>query len=254
VFKLLILSKPINKRAYSRKGAAMTAIIFDLDDTLYDQLQPFQQAYQEQFNFPDVSIEKLYVLSRKYSDEVFHLTENGNLTIKKMHRYRIKKAFAYFGYEITDVQADKFQKSYLNNQQKIQLLPDMKDALDYCSANGVNLGMITNGPEEHQKKKITQLNLEKWIPRQQIFISSVVGFAKPDPRIFHLVEERLHLNKQETYYIGDSFQNDMVGAHAAGWKTIWSNHRQHKQPRDSSIPEFILTKENSLLELCKKII
>ncbi|WP_207940394.1 hypothetical protein DOK78_002121 [Enterococcus sp. DIV2402] len=232
----------------------MTAILFDVDDTLYDQLEPFKQAYQEHFNFPNVSVEKLYVLSRKYSDEVFHLTENGEMSMTKMHRYRIGKALAYYSHEITDSQADSFQKTYQEYQQKIELTPDMKNALDFCLEKGITLGIITNGPKEHQKRKIQQLNLEKWIPKEQIFISSIVELAKPDPKIFHLVEEKLNLNKEKTYYVGDSFQNDMVGAKAVGWKTIWSNRRQHPQPVGTIIPDYIVTEKESLLDLLKEIL
>ncbi|HGM3434209.1 TPA: hypothetical protein ACKOH2_001091 [Clostridioides difficile] len=56
----------------------MINLIFDVDDTLYNQLTPFYTAYNKVFSsIKGISIEDLYMSSRKYSDEVFHMTENG---------------------------------------------------------------------------------------------------------------------------------------------------------------------------------
>lgn len=50
----------------------MKAVLFDVDDTLYDQVIPFQKAYEELFKGSfELSIEELYKRSRYYSDEVW---------------------------------------------------------------------------------------------------------------------------------------------------------------------------------------
>jgi len=51
--------------------------------------------------------------------------------------------------------------------------------------------------------------------------SSVVGVRKPDPAIFALAVERLGVEPAEVLYVGDSFEKDIVGAHAAGLRTGW---------------------------------
>jgi putative hydrolase of the HAD superfamily len=51
--------------------------------------------------------------------------------------------------------------------------------------------------------------------------SSVVGVRKPDPAIFALAVERLGVEPAEVLYVGDSFDKDIVGAHAAGLRTGW---------------------------------
>lgn len=53
----------------------MKAILFDVDDTLYDQVVPFQKAYEDLFEGRyDLKVEELYKRSRYYSDEVFEKT------------------------------------------------------------------------------------------------------------------------------------------------------------------------------------
>ena len=47
----------------------MKAILFDVDDTLYDQVVPFQKAYEDLFEGRyDLKVEELYKRSRYYSD------------------------------------------------------------------------------------------------------------------------------------------------------------------------------------------
>ena len=45
------------------------AILFDVDDTLYDQTIPFKEAYAQYFgNEPAIPAEVIYPVTRKYSD------------------------------------------------------------------------------------------------------------------------------------------------------------------------------------------
>ncbi len=44
------------------------------------------------------------------------------------------------------------------------------------------------------------------------------------------MEERLGMSGEDICYLGDSFENDVVGAKAANWKAIWFNHRKRVEP------------------------
>ena len=46
-------------------------IFFDIDDTLYNQIEPFQKSFDKNFSFPDIDIEDVFKTSRRLSDEVF---------------------------------------------------------------------------------------------------------------------------------------------------------------------------------------
>lgn len=50
--------------------------------------------------------------------------------------------------------------------------------------------------------------------------STVVGVAKPDPRIFRIALDRMKLEPHEVAYIGDLPAIDVVGSHAAGLRPI----------------------------------
>lgn len=231
----------------------MKAILFDVDDTLYDQLIPFQQAFEKNFAFKNIPVEELYILSRELSDEVFHLSESGKMSIQDMHIYRIKTAMECFDKKLSDEEAISFQNDYQRFQREIQLTSDVKESLKLCLEKGITIGVITNGPKEHQRKKIKKLELEKWIPKENILISSEVGFAKPDIKIFQLAESVMNLNSKTTYYVGDSFNNDMIGAKNAGWKVVWSNRRNHQMPDNSIDIDYLLNNKRTLLEFVRKI-
>jgi len=227
----------------------MSAVIFDLDDTLYDQLEPFKKAVQKNFFFPSSQIEDLYLFSRSFSDEVFDLTHTGKMQLEAMYIYRMQNACAQFGMDLTVKQALQFQEDYAYFQGKIELFEDAKELLDYCKQQGMTTGLITNGPTWHQWAKIQQLGLTRWISEKNIFISSTVGISKPDVRLFEHVERSMDLDKKDTYYVGDSYENDVIGAKSAGWKAIWHNHRGHTRPETKVMFDQLLDRKTSLTEL-----
>lgn len=227
----------------------MSAVIFDLDDTLYDQLEPFKKAAKKNFLFPNSQIEDLYLFSRSFSDEVFHLTHTGKMDLEDMYIYRIQNACAQFGMDLTAKQALQFQEDYAYFQGKIELFEAAKEVLAYCKQQNIPIGLITNGPTNHQWAKVHQLGLTRWISEKNIFISSAVGISKPDVRLFKYVEQFMNLDNKDTYYVGDSYENDIIGAKNAGWKAIWYNHRGHKKLETKVIFDQLLDRKDALSEL-----
>lgn len=231
-------------------------LIFDVDDTLYDLMKPFNDTYYSLFGDKyDIPVEQLYKKNRHYSDEVFELVQSGRMTVKEMHIYRISKAFESFGIIITEEEALDFQSEYLSNQGKIVVFDGIKHILDFSKSHNLNMGIITNGIKEHQMKKIKTLNLEKWIEEENIFVSSDFSLPKPHSEIFKFAEKKMNLDPKETYYIGDTFENDVVGAKNAGWNSIWINRRNSSQPLESQyLPDYVAKNDHELLNLIKELI
>lgn len=229
------------------------AIVFDIDDTLYDQVTPFAKVY-EKLVAPKytVSVEELFVQSRKHSDAVFELSQSGKMSVSDMYAYRIQRAFEEFGIEISREEALLFQKEYEKNQKEIVLSEEMKALLSFCYGK-VTLGVISNGLSDHQWGKVETLGLTKWIPKEHIFISGDLGVAKPDTQIFQIAKERLQTDG-EFYYIGDSYRNDMMGASSAGVKTIWMNRRGYLLIEGGVVPDHIISSEKELSALLKTLL
>ena len=209
------------------KENRMIGLVFDVDDTLYEQIVPFENAYKSLFDM-DIDMEKFYLLSRYYSDVKFEDSRNGEMTMDEYHIYRIQEAAKDLGVCLSDEQALNMQKEYKKNQQKLQMSDITRSILELAKENNVKLGIITNGPSEHQWSKVKALGVEKWIDRKNIIVSGDYGINKPDVRIFEIMQEKLQLPNDSLYYIGDSLENDIVGANNAGWKAIWINRYKRK--------------------------
>ena len=231
----------------------MIGLVFDVDDTLYEQIVPFKNAYRSLFDI-DIDMEKFYLLSRYYSDVKFEASRSGEMTMDEYHIYRIQEAAKDLGVYLTDEQALNMQKEYKENQQKLKMSDTTISILELAKENDVKLGIITNGPSEHQWAKIEALGVEKWIPRENIIVSGDLGIInKPDVRIFDAMQEKLQLDTESLYYIGDSFENDIVGANNAGWKSIWINRYNKEYPPGTEI--YIKVQNNyELFEIIKEII
>lgn len=233
----------------------MTAIIFDMDDTLYDRSEPFRKAYEELFeNKYPAPVRELYFSCFWRGDEVFDAAQNGEMSMEEYYIYRFQKGFADKGISITAQEALQFQDMYSANQQKIEMSDTIKQLLDYCKEQGVVLGILTNGPTEHQGRKIRRLGLEKWVPQEKIVISASCGLAKPDKRIFEYAEQQMQLAGMEIYYVGDSYEKDIPGAALAGWKTIWLNKDRKELTKDMVQPDNMVYDEDGLFECIRRIV
>ncbi len=56
---------------------------------------------------------------------------------------------------------------------------------------------------------------------RDIFVSSEIGFPKPEPRFYRAVQEQLGLPPEQILLIGDDHAADVAGPLAAGWQAIW---------------------------------
>jgi putative hydrolase of the HAD superfamily len=85
---------------------------------------------------------------------------------------------------------------------------------------GCRLGIASNFDER-------LLNVVRGMPAlaacEQVFVSSHVGFVKPDPRFFAGIERTLGASGEQFVLVGDDWHCDVAGARAAGWKAVWLN-------------------------------
>ena len=90
-----------------------------------------------------------------------------------------------------------------------------------------HVGIITNGAhDEHtdsQLSKVRHLGLSERI--QSLTISDEIGIRKPKVGIFKVACERAEVSLEEAMFIGDSVQNDIVGANQAGMTSVHINRK-----------------------------
>ena len=119
----------------------MLGFVFDVDDTLYEQIVPFRDAYNKLFKHK-VDIEKLYCLSRYYSEVKYEDSRNGNMTVDEYHIYRVKQAANDLNIILSDEEALNFQKEYKKNQGRLEMTELTKSILDYSLGNNIKLAVM----------------------------------------------------------------------------------------------------------------
>jgi putative hydrolase of the HAD superfamily len=61
---------------------------------------------------------------------------------------------------------------------------------------------------------------------RHIFVSSEVGFPKPELPFYRAVEERLGLLPEQILLVGDDEAADVTGPIAVGWQALWLRRDQ----------------------------
>lgn len=230
--------------------------VFDVDDTLYGQMDVLLKAMDKEFGKDYVypfDRQQFYAVCREYGEKVFPKVVAGEMSVDECGVYRLRKAFEDFKVTVEEDTLVRIHQNYAYNQAHIQMDEDKKEVLEYLVSKNANLALLTNGPSEHQRKKIQQLGLYAYFEEERVFVSGEVGISKPNIGIFEHIERKCNANKEELIYIGDSLENDVIGAKKAGWKVIWINRRNVKLADDFAyMPEHIVTSEDSLLTYVKK--
>jgi putative hydrolase of the HAD superfamily len=122
------------------------------------------------------------------------------------------------------------------------LYPEVLDTVAALKRRGLQLSVISNF--DSRLVKILH-GLGAGACFEQIFVSSRIGYAKPEPQIFHAALRHHGLAPDNGLHVGDSEINDRQGAKNAGLRGVLVDRRR---PVDPSDPDRI-TSLKSLLDL-----
>jgi len=228
-------------------------VLFDLDDTLYDQVMPFEKAFSDVIGpLDDLDASALFRAYRRHSDELFGASTDGTLTMERMHVLRIQRTCADSGIAVSDETAETFQRAYVWNQyHAIALTPAIRKLLTWCADN-VRAGIVTNGPDAHQRAKMRALGLGEWFSPEKVFVSGALGMAKPDAKIFRHAAAALGAAASDCVYVGDSPTNDVAGACSAKMPVVWFDRRGNRLVAGTR-PTWTVLREEEILPLLQAI-
>jgi putative hydrolase of the HAD superfamily len=97
------------------------------------------------------------------------------------------------------------------------LYPEVAETLSALERRGLILSVISNF-DSRLIGILKGLGAAHWF--EHIFVSSRVGYAKPDRQIFHTALERHSLEAGDALHVGDSEEKDLLGANRAGLKGV----------------------------------
>jgi putative hydrolase of the HAD superfamily len=94
---------------------------------------------------------------------------------------------------------------------------DVVPSLERFRAKGLKLTVVSNS-NGTLRTKLQLLELARFF--EHVLDSHEEGLEKPDPRFFKLAMERAGARPEQTLYVGDTYQVDVVGARAAGIRAV----------------------------------
>jgi len=96
--------------------------------------------------------------------------------------------------------------------------PDAYHSLERWRSMGINMGIISNF-DSRIYTVLDSLALADFF--SSVTLSTEVGAAKPDPKVFEAALKKHDCDPSEAWHVGDSYTDDYEGAKAAGLRGIW---------------------------------
>ncbi len=184
------------------------AVIFDLDDTLYRELDFVNQSFRK---VAEAMSE--YLEGKQSPEELFQ--EMVNLMEREGRGEIFDRLCEKYG---VDMPVDGLVKLYRETRPVLKLYPDGEEILEYLKEKGIKTGLITDGNSQVQHHKIEALGLDKRL--DTVLVSYDIGKKKPDPEVYRYCLEKLGCEPGEAVYVGDNPLKDFIGARRLGMKTI----------------------------------
>jgi putative hydrolase of the HAD superfamily len=186
----------------------LQGIVFDLDDTLYPQVEYKRSGFKIVAHWATVHLgldyeeclEQLEVILRNKGPSYHHMFDD---------------LISHFGLdqEIVPVMV----KIFVDHAPRIACYPKVPEMLSRLGRS-FRLGILTDGPVTVQQQKIASLKLECHV--DLILYSNSLSMEKPEPALFAWFEQQFSLSGTSLVYVGDNPAKDFIGARSRKWMTI----------------------------------
>jgi len=220
------------------------AITLDLDDTLWPVWPTIQRAESVLQQWLTVHApatahwlsdpERRKRVREAVNADLAHLSHD----LTTLRREAIRRALVAAG-DSADLCEPAFEV-FFAERQRVAFFDDALNALDRLSRR-FPVASVSNGNADVHRVGIGH-------HFQAAITAREVGCKKPDPRIFGHAADALGVPPEAVLHVGDDFELDVLGAHAAGMQTAWINRAGHPVPETSHIRQVVMCQ--TLTQLC----
>lgn len=185
-------------------------IVFDLDDTLYNEIDYVKSGFREASKY----------FANKYQLDVDYFL---NIMIENLEKHGRGKVFDNTLKHFNILNKLNIKKSisiYRNHLPNIQLPEESQSILKHYKKLNIPLYLVTDGNKIVQYNKIKSLNIKKYF--NKVFITHRYGVknAKPSPYCFIKIADKEKVDYSDIVYIGDNIKKDFIGIKPLGFRTI----------------------------------
>ena len=189
---------------------AYQVLVFDLDDTLYKEVDFVVSAYKH--------IDRLLVAEYGLApNEAFNILVAAY--DKGLNPFDCLNDFiSTRGISIPNA-ISWMVNEYRNHIPIISLDDDTRTVLEHMREIDVPMYIITDGRSFTQRNKIRALRLNEYIPWENVFISEEMGCSKTDPAAFREIQRRHPSSDDcdvEFVCVGDNPAKDFIVANSLG--------------------------------------
>jgi len=210
----------------------LRAVLFDLDDTLFDHrvcartaLTTLHEAYDALRSRPFEEVARLHA---GFLEELHVRVTSGELPLEQARRERFRRLFTAVGVTPSEDDVAEAAETYRGGYMKIRRAIAGAAELLAAVRERSQVGIVSNNLLEEQQGKLRQCGLDRFV--DELVVSEEARVSKPDPRIFQIALERLGRRASEVVMVGDSWAADVIGARAAGIRAIWFNPQHLPSP------------------------
>lgn len=215
--------------------ARINAVIFDLDNVLFNEQDYINAAYRNIARF----LSKRYPISEQ---QVYQKLLNVLQKKTSMYPHLFDDLLTELGLDqtlLTDI-----LKIYVNTTLNLELHPCAEQLLNTLKKQKVRLGLVTNGNVETQRNKVRLLKIDKYFDTIVYAREAGKGKEKPNPEVYRVTLEALRSKPEETVCIGDNPYTDFLGAKKLGIQTVRLLNGEFKNVRLSAEYEADLAVKN----------
>jgi len=195
----------------------MKAVLFDLDETLLDRsesLHDFVRWQAEGMLRFELKNKELYI------SRFIELDVKGSVWKDIVYKTLIDE-FSIQNFTVTELPSTYELCFWAFSKPK----PGAIKAVKILHSLGVKLALVSNGKSPFQERNFRSLGISNIF--DAVIISEAAGMRKPQKEIFKLACDTLKVLTSNTVFVGDSIENDIIGANDAGIYSIY-------MPSDSS--------------------
>ena len=165
----------------------------------------------------DIQARQQYVLNHL----IFHILRI--ISQKDLRRERFQKTLELYNIRNIDL-SEKIGEDYIKIcPRKTKLFPETIEILNYLRSK-FYLHIITNGFHKTQHIKLEFSNLTTYF--HQVITSEQAGVKKPNPKIFEFALYKANASSEESVYIGDDLEVDILGCQNCGIDGVYFNPKK----------------------------
>ncbi|MBR1821856.1 MAG: HAD family hydrolase [Clostridia bacterium] len=199
----------------------LKAVIFDIDNTLYDYDAAHAPAFQALTAFAcetfSLTPQRFAELHRSAEREL-EIRCGGNCAAVHNRLLRYQALLERLGQPIA--YAPGMSKLYWSTLlEAMRPYPDAVETMARLKAMGLTIGIGTNMTAENQYEKLARIGAMPYV--DFMVTSEEVTAEKPDRRLFDACAKKAGCAPEACAFVGDSVSKDVRGAMNAGMRAIW---------------------------------